>query len=520
MTPEIKPPSAPIILTPDVLKDNCRVLQIHPADNAGILIGPAVDGLPSGHKVALRAIRAGESVIKYGDPIGFASQDIAAGEWIHTHNLKTGLNNDHFLAAQVQKAAAPAAGPGQAQDAAPEKRPAGTGFFNGYCRPDGQVGLRNEIWIIPTVGCVNKTVEHLARYGQAQIAAGIWPGIDGVYGFTHPYGCSQLGDDHVKTRQILADLARHPNAGAVLIVGLGCENNQIDGLKAEIGSSNPDRLAFFATQEVDDEEKTGQKLLGKLADYAGQFTRQPCSVDKLIVGLKCGGSDAFSGLTANPLLGRFSDWLTAAGGSTLLTEVPEMFGAEHLLLRRAANPDVFQRLDGLFADFRTYYTQHDLPVYENPSPGNKAGGITTLEEKSLGCTQKAGSSPIVDVIRYGSRIRKPGLTILEGPGNDIVASTALAAAGAQIILFTTGRGTPLGSPVPTLKIASNTILAGKKPHWIDLDAGQVLLSPAKRDETDQQLVDLVLSVASGEVRTRNETHDYREIAIFKNGVTL
>ncbi len=520
MTPETTDSVVPIILDPAVLRDSRSILQIHPADNASVLVGPPIGGLPTGHKVALRAIRSGESIIKYGDPIGFASQDIAAGEWIHTHNLKTSLNNADFLSGQVQKATDPAVDPHRTESAASENHPANTGFFNGYCRPDGQVGLRNEIWIIPTVGCVNKTVEHLARYGQAQIAAGIWPGIDGVYGFTHPYGCSQLGDDHNKTRQILADLARHPNAGAVLIVGLGCENNQIDGLKAEIGSYDPDRIAFFATQEVDDEEETGHELLGKLAEYARQFVRQPCSCDKLVVGLKCGGSDAFSGLTANPLLGRFSDWLTAAGGSTLLTEVPEMFGAEHLLLRRAADPDVFQRLDKLFADFRTYYTQHGLPVYENPSPGNKAGGITTLEEKSLGCTQKAGSSPIVDVIRYGSRIRKPGLTILEGPGNDIVASTALVAAGAQIILFTTGRGTPLGSPVPTLKISSNTMLAGKKPHWIDLDAGQVLLSPAKREETDQQLVNLVIRIASGEIQARNETNDYREIAIFKNGVTL
>lgn len=485
---------------------------IHQADNVLVIVGDLSNGIPIGHKVARRAIRRGEPVIKYGDPIGVAVCDIAAGEWIHTHNIRTNLSDDcrftAFPAGRTSVAAAPAG-------AGPARR-----LFSGFRRSDGRAGIRNEIWIIPTVGCVNQTTVKLARYGQEQVATGRWPGVDGAYCYTHPYGCSQLGDDHERTRHVLAGLIRHPNAGAALIVGLGCENNQAADLVTELGDYDPDRYAVLVTQDAGDELAEGRRLLDRLAAQAGQAIREPCPLADLVVGLKCGGSDAFSGLTANPLAGRFTDRLTAAGGSAILSEIPEMFGAEHLLLGRTADQDVYSRLAGLFVDFRAYYSKNGLPVYENPSPGNKAGGISTLEEKSLGCTQKGGSALVADVLRYGERLRKPGLTILEGPGNDLIACTALAAAGAQLILFTTGRGTPLGGPVPTLKIASNTPLAELKPHWIDLDAGPVLLHPDVGDRLDRRLDELVLATAEGRIRTRNELADYREIALFKNGVIL
>jgi altronate hydrolase len=489
-----------------------QTLLIHPSDNVLVIVGHPAGGIPVGHKIARRAIRAGETIIKYGDPIGIASQDIAPGEWVHVHNLRTNLAEDRVFRWE------PAV---RDQPAAPViKDETRSDSFAGYRRADGQVGIRNEIWVIPTVGCVNKTAEKLAGLAMAQISQGSWTGIDGVFCFTHPYGCSQLGEDHAQTRRILADLVRHPNAGAVLVLGLGCENNQISGMQEELGAPDPERVAFLAVQDVGDELAAGMAILERLAAKAGLAERQPCLLQDLVIGLKCGGSDAFSGLTANPLLGRFSEWLTGLGGKAILTEIPEMFGAEHLLLGRAASRPVFDQLNTLVHDFRDYYVRHGLPVYENPSPGNKAGGISTLEEKSLGCTQKAGLSTVADVIPYGGRVRCPGLTILEGPGNDIVACTALAAAGAQIILFTTGRGTPLGGPVPTLKVASNQALAAEKPHWIDLDASPALSGQAACDELDQTLVRLVLDLAGGKRQTRNEQNGYREIAIFKDGVTL
>lgn len=488
------------------------MLLIHPADNVLVNVGRAGGDIPLGHKAARAAIRAGDPIIKYGDPIGLASRDIAAGEWVHVHNMQTNLAVEREYTWNPPGNSGPAAVAAHA-GLFPET-------FAGYRRADGQAGIRNEIWIIPTVGCVNQTAAKLASRAQAMIDRGQWTGVDGAYCFTHPYGCSQLGEDHAQTRRILADLARHPNAGGVLILGLGCENNQISGFQEELGAYDPQRTGFLAVQDVSDELDAGMVILNRLAAVAGRDARQPCPLRDLVVGLKCGGSDAFSGLTANPLLGRFSEGLTSRGGSAVLTEIPEMFGAEHLLLNRAASQDVFDRLNRLVRDFRDYYTRHGLPVYENPSPGNKAGGITTLEEKSLGCTQKAGLAAVADVIRYGGRVRGSGLTILEGPGNDIVACTALAAAGAQLILFTTGRGTPLGGPVPTLKIASNQALAAAKPHWIDLDASPALAGQDSRDALDAALVQMVIDLAEGRRLTRNEQNDYREIAIFKDGVTL
>ena len=444
--------------------------------------------LENGHKYALRDIRCGENVIKYGNPIGRATADIKCGEWVHTHNTSTNLSGalQYEFSGDFKSAIVPRE----------EKS------FLGYKREDGSVGVRNEIWIINTVGCVNKVAKRLAE-------------LTGAYHFEHPYGCSQLGDDHKATQRILAALVNHPNAAGVLVLGLGCENNNIEEFKRALGDYNEKRVRFLNVQDVEDEIEEGVKLIDSLKEYRDSFVRVEIPLSQLTVGLKCGGSDGLSGITANPLVGRFSDRLIAHGGSCILTEVPEMFGAEHLLMERSASREVFDKNVRMINGFKDYFTSHGQTVYENPSPGNKAGGITTLEEKSLGCVQKGGTAEIVDVLGYGECVKEKGLSLLDGPGNDIVAITNLAAAGAQIILFTTGRGTPLGGPVPTVKIATNKDMAARKRNWIDFDASPVL----DGRDLDEELFEYVISVAEG-AETRNESNGYREIAIFKNGITL
>ena len=444
--------------------------------------------LSDGHKYALRDIREGENIIKYGNPIGHATCDIKAGEHVHTHNVKTNLAGNleytyepHFY--EVEKAE--------------DER-----YFMGYVRENGDVGIRNEIWIVNTVGCVNKIAQKLSE-------------LTGARYFPHPFGCSQLGDDQGITQKILAGMVHHPNAAGVLVLGLGCENNNIAVFKEVLGDYNPKRVKFLNTQDVDDDIAAGVALIRELQEYASTFERVKLPVSALRVGLKCGGSDGYSGITANPLVGRFSDKLIAHGGSTVLTEVPEMFGAEHLLMQRCESEEIFNKTVSLINDFKDYYTRHNQVIYENPSPGNKKGGITTLEEKSLGCVQKGGLSKVVDVLDYGDRLSKNGLSLLNGPGNDIVAITNLMAAGVHIILFTTGRGTPVGAPVPTVKIATNHSLAERKSSWIDFDASPILDGNPLTDE----LFDYVIGVANGE-ETKNEINNYREISIFKDGVTL
>ncbi|MDW7656142.1 MAG: altronate dehydratase family protein [Bacillota bacterium] len=493
-------------------------LLIHPADHVVVLLEDSADGIPAGHKIARQKIKCGETIFKYGSPIGHAIRDIAPGEWVHSHNLATSLSAnwqpEPITEQQEQDAQViPAKSDAMPADDEPD-------VFFGYRRADGQVGIRNEIWILPTVGCVNVTAEKLTAFGQAQIDAGYWPGIDGVQALTHPFGCSQLGDDHEQTVRLLASLVHHPNAAAVLVVSLGCENNQVESFQKAIGTYDDERVAFMIVQEVAEELAHGQMLMAKLAEQAGRDRRTACPLADLVIGLKCGGSDALSGITANPLLGLLTDRVIANGGSALLTEIPEFFGAEQVLLERTPDRAARQAFIQLIDDFRHYYEAHGVPVYENPSPGNKAGGITTLEEKSLGCIQKAGTQPVTAIVRYGCRRHERGLSIVEGPGNDLVAITALAAAGAQLILFTTGRGNPLGSPVPTLKIASNSELANKKPHWIDFDAGPALSGQAAFQVLCRELLNLVCRTASGQYQARNETSGYRSIAIFKNGVTL
>lgn len=443
--------------------------------------------LENGHKYALCDIKAGENVIKYGNPIGHATEDIKKGEHVHTHNLKTNLSGEltYKYSGGVDYS---------------HKKSDKT--FLGYARENGDVGIRNEIWIIPTVGCVNKIAEKLAN-------------LTGAFAYTHPFGCSQLGDDQRTTQLILKGLVNHPNAGGVLVLGLGCENNNIAEFKKVLGDWNDKRVKFLNCQDYEDEISEGVKIINKLKEYASNFSKTPVPVSKLRVGLKCGGSDGYSGISANPLLGRFSDTLTSFGGSVVLTEVPEMFGAEHLLMERVENKDVFDKSVSLINNFKNYYVSHNQVVYENPSPGNKAGGITTLEEKSLGCVQKGGACVVRDVLDYGDTIKKAGLSLLNGPGNDIVAITNLTACGVHMILFTTGRGTPLGAPVPTVKVATNNTLAKNKSAWIDFDASPIL----NGEDLDSKFFDYVLKVASGK-ETKNEQNGYREISIFKDGVTL
>ncbi len=445
--------------------------------------------LSTGHKFASEDIKTGENIIKYGNPIGHAISDIKKGEQVHTHNMKTNLSG------KIEYKYTPF------EDSEHESEYKDRTFM-GYVRKDGSVAIRNEIWIVNTVGCVNKVAEELSR-------------LTGAMHFPHPFGCSQLGDDQSTTQKILCGMVNHPNAAGVLVLGLGCENNNIEVFKGVLGEYDPERVKFLNCQEFEDDIAEGVRLINELKEYASQFERQPVPVSALKVGLKCGGSDGFSGITANPLVGRFSDMLIDAGGTSVLTEVPEMFGAEHLLMARAESREIFDKTVNLINNFKEYYERHNQVIYENPSPGNKKGGITTLEEKSLGCVQKAGSRKVVDVLDYGDRLQKNGLNLLNGPGNDIVAITNLMAAGAHIILFTTGRGTPVGAPVPTVKVATNTPLSEKKSRWIDYNAGRILDGV----DCDKEFFEYVISVAEGK-QTQNEKYGYREISIFKDGVVL
>lgn len=493
-----------------------QVIKINENDNVAVAVEAIKSGtvisadgveievlqrIPAGHKVAIAPIKAASPVVKYGYPIGNATSDIKPGEWVHTHNLKTALSGlIDYNYEPVKKGR-------KNSDPVPLQ-------YNGFKRAGGKVGVRNEIWIIPTVGCVNGVVQTLEKRGAALIAGS----IDGIVAFPHPYGCSQLGEDQDNTRKILADLVNHPNAGGVLVVGLGCENSGIEVLKEYIGEYDENRVKFLKCQDFEDEVEEGMKLLGELVDTVKEYRREPVSASSLIVGLKCGGSDGFSGITANPLVGRFSDLLVEQGGTTILTEVPEMFGAETILMNRAENKDIFDKTVSLVNNFKCYFENAGQPIYENPSPGNKEGGISTLEDKSLGCTQKSGTSEVRGVLEYGDKVECSGLNLLSAPGNDLVASTALAASGAHIILFTTGRGTPFASPVPTIKIASNTALADKKSNWIDFNAG-VIAEDKTIDDIAGFLLKLVLEVASGK-KVKSEIAGYHDMAIFKKGVTL
>ena len=492
-------------------------IKINPDDNVAVAIHPLKKGenitennknkitiqedIPAGHKVALKDFNVDENIIKYGYPIGHTITPISQGAWINEKNIRTnlkGILNYKYTPAlthiDIQNKSL---------------------TFKGYRRKNGEAGIRNEIWIIPTVGCVNGIVNQLAQSLRQEAKDSH---IDSIVAYTHNYGCSQLGDDHENTRKILRDMVLHPNAGGVLLVGLGCENNQLNSFKEFLGEYDTERVRFMECQKVDDEFEEGMKLLRELYKIASKDRRIEMPINKLRIGLKCGGSDGFSGITANPLLGVFSDFLISQGGTAVLTEVPEMFGAETILMNRCESREIFNKTVQLINNFKKYFIDNHQPVYENPSPGNKAGGISTLEEKSLGCTQKCGKSPVRDVLRYGEKIQTHGLNLLSAPGNDLVAATALAASGCQMVLFTTGRGTPFGTFVPTVKVSTNTPLYKHKPGWIDFNAG-ALLENENMESLANRFINFIIEIASGKY-TQNEKKDYREIAIFKTGVTL
>lgn len=491
-------------------------IKINKDDNVAVALKPIAKGttvnvagtdvttledVPQGHKFAIKPIKKGDAVIKYGFRIGYAQADVEVGGWIHTHNLRTALGEllDYTYNPEGHK----------------DVEPTDEAYFEGYMRENGKVGVRNEVWIIPTVGCVNsiaRAIEATARLNKPE-------GVDEVVAFTHPYGCSQTTEDQENTRTVLADLINHPNAGAVLVLGLGCENSRIEVLKNYIGEVNPDRVKFLQVQDVEDEQEVAAEIMEGLMNYAAAFKREKVSAKELVIGMKCGGSDGLSGITANPTVGLFSDMLVSKGGTTILTEVPEMFGAETILMDRCANRELFDKTVCLINDFKEYFIKNGQEIYENPSPGNKDGGITTLEDKSLGCTQKSGSSLVKGVLAYGERVQNKGLNLLSAPGNDLVASTACAAAGAQIVLFTTGRGTPFASPVPTVKIATNSRLAGRKGNWIDFNAGRLVTDDVPMEQLADELFQLVLDVASGR-RVKAELAGFHDLAIFKQGVTL
>lgn len=489
-------------------------IRIHPEDNVAVALQPLSKGtliscsgsdltlsedIPQGHKFSLTPISKDAEIIKYGSPIGHATTEIPAGTWVHIHNIKTNLGD--LLTYTYQKT--------DCSILTTEER-----FFQGYRRKDGRAGVRNEIWIIPTVGCVNNIATAIERQAQQYKTEQ----IDAIAAFPHPYGCSQMGDDQEHSRTILADLIRHPNAGGVLVLGLGCENSNIDELKKYIGDYDEDRVKFLVAQESEDEIADALSLIRELIAYASTFHREPISCSELVIGMKCGGSDGLSGITANPTVGAFSDLLISKGGSTILTEVPEMFGAETLLMNRCENESLFDQTVTLINDFKNYFKSHNQTIYENPSPGNKKGGISTLEDKSMGCTQKSGRAPVKGVLAYGEQIHCKGLNLLSAPGNDLVASTALAASGAHIVLFTTGRGTPFASPVPTVKISSNTRLYEQKKNWIDFNCG-VLVEGTDLQTLRDQFFEYVLEVASGK-QVKSEEAGFHDMAIFKQGVTL
>ena len=474
-----------------------KILKINDNDNVAVVLQG--EEIPQGHKVALADIKSGQGIIKYGNIIGIATKDIKKDEWVHTHNIRTSLSekNKYVYNPNIKEVSINT-----------------DRHFFGYLRENGKAGTRNEIWIIPTVGCIGKTADKIAEMTK-EFAKSY---CDDIISFSHPYGCSQLGDDELNTQRILTGLINNPNAGAILVLGLGCENNNIHKLKQVLGEYDENRVKFLECQSVENELEESVKVIKDLCLFTEKYKRQSLPASLLVAGLKCGGSDGFSGITANPLVGLFSDMLIQNGGTAVMTEVPEMFGAEKDLLNRCENIELFNKGVQMINDFKDYFINNKQPIYENPSPGNKEGGISTLEEKSLGCTQKSGTSPVIDILKYGGMVDKTGLNLLSGPGNDLVATTALTAAGANIILFTTGRGTPFGAPVPTMKISTNSKLYHLKKNWIDFNAG-VLLETGNLQELADAFFVYVLKVASGE-RVKNEINEYKEIAIFKTGITL
>lgn len=490
-----------------------QFLIIHPDDNVMIALMDLKkdqiinhitlkEDVSKGHKIALCDLVSGQNIIKYGYPIGHTTKPILQGEHVHTHNLSTNLNDviEYEYHPQFERY---------------EVKPKNRDVYV-YRRSNGEVGIRNELWIVPTVGCIVGQTKQLADLFMREVNPD--PDFDGIHLFGHQFGCSQMGDDHENTKETLQNIAKHPNAGGVLVLGLGCENNQVKAFRESFGAYDPTRVKFLVMQEVEDELESGLAILKELYETMKHDQREKADISELRIGLKCGGSDGLSGITANPLLGKLSDYITHHGGTTVLTEVPEMFGAEQILMRRAINEQVFHKTVKLINDFKAYYKKNNQVIYDNPSPGNKNGGISTLEDKSLGCTQKAGLSVVCDVLNQTDRLKTKGLNLISAPGNDLVSVTTLGMSGCQMVLFSTGRGTPFGGFIPTIKVSTNSEIYHKKPNWIDFNAGS-LTEGVQMDALLEDFIDFIVEVANGK-KTRNEINHFREIGIFKTGVIL
>jgi altronate hydrolase len=502
------------------------VIRLHPDDSVviaratllpGAPVGDnvlATDRVPAGHKVAVRAISAGEPIRRYGQIIGFASVAIAPGQHVHVHNCEMGdFAKDYAFGV----------------DAKPTDffEPAAT--FQGIRRPDGKVATRNYIGILTSVNCSAHVAGVVADMFKRNPMTGAdpladYPNVDGVVALTHKTGCGMTQDEPLRVlRRTLAGYARHPNFSHVIVLGLGCEVNQIGGLMEEQRLAG--RLQSLDIQTVGGSRKTvaaGVAFVKDVLAESNKVTRVTVPARELTVALQCGGSDGYSGVSANPALGAASDLLVRHGGSVILSETPETYGAEHLLTRRAVSREVGEKLVGLMRWWEDYTRQEGAEMNANPSPGNKAGGLTTILEKSLGAMAKAGSTNLVDVVRYAEEVKARGFVFMDTPGYDPVAATGQVAGGANVVCFTTGRGSVFGcKPAPSIKLATNTPMYKHIEDDMDVNCGTVLDGAETVQQAGQRIFDLILRVASGE-RTKSEQFDVgaAEFAPWVLGATM
>lgn len=465
-----------------------------------------LDDIPNAHKIALKDFETGEAVRKYDNIIGYASKPIKKGEWIHSHNEVTGLGKSKEYTYDFNPISI---FPGESDKT-----------FMGYDRADGGAGIRNHLAIISTVFCANGPLRKLARMAEAKYPA--TENFDGIIAFDQEFGCSQTGKDLVTTCKIIAGIAKNANFGGVLLVSNGCEMAIPSVLEQYMGDYDKKRIRTLTLQEVEDEFTAGMELIDEIMEEMKDDKRTPININRLHIAMNCGGSDGYSGITANTLLGTLCDTLVKEGAIMNMTEVPEMMGAEHILMNRAADKSIFDDIVKMMYDYDAYFARYGEKAADNPTQGNKAGGLTTLEEKSLGCIQKGGHCAVMEVLEYGERATKNGFVLVSGPGNDLAGVSGQIAAGAVLTIFTTGRGTPCGFAGPTFRLASNTALATRKSNWIDYDAGRLLTAktPEEVEALNKELYDAIMATVNGQYRTRTEENGYYILGALKDGVTL
>ena len=504
------------------------IIRIHPADDVviarhqllgGTLLaseGVTVSGLvPPGHKLAVRPIAAGQAVRRYNQIIGTAKQAIAPGQHVHTHNLEFSSFARDYAAGQ---------------GAVPTAYVDAPATFMGYVRADGRIATRNYIGVLTSVNCSATVARAIADHFRRDIhpeALAAFPNVDGVVALTHGGGCAtdSAGEPLQVLRRTLGGYARHPNFASLLVVGLGCETNQIAGLMEQEGLSSSTALHTYNIQETGGTKKAtahGIELVQWMLEEANRATRQPVSAAHITVGLQCGGSDGYSGISANPALGAAVDRLVRHGGTAILSETPEIYGGEHLLTRRAVSPAVADKLLARIRWWEHHCERMGAEMDNNPSAGNKAGGLTTILEKSLGAIAKSGTTNLVDVYEYAQPVTAKGLVFMDTPGYDPVSATGQVAGGANMICFTTGRGSAYGcSPSPSLKLSTNTALWVKQEDDIDINCGEVIDGTASIDEMGERIFRLMLRTASGE-KTKSEVHGYgqNEFVPWQLGATM